>query len=101
QGVFAVQRDNGSGYAQQWNLSIQKTFGQNWSIDAGYLGSKLTRLGVPDVNLNQLTVEQLQLGSHLTQQVPNPYVGLIPANGSLGTPTIARAQLLRPYPQFT
>ena len=89
QGVFSVQRDNGSGYAQQWNLSLQKTFGADWSAEAGYLGSKLTRLGVPDVNLNQLTVEQLALGSQLTQQVANPFYGQIPANTSLGTPTIA------------
>ena len=101
QGVFGVQRDNGSGYAQQWNFMLQKTFGENWTVEAGYLGSKLTRLGVPDVNLNQLTVEQLALGAQLTQQVTNPYAGQIPANTSLGTPTIARAQLLRPYPRFT
>ncbi|MFN0101675.1 MAG: carboxypeptidase regulatory-like domain-containing protein [Bryobacteraceae bacterium] len=101
QGVFGVQRTNGSGYAQQWNLSLQKTFGADWSFEAGYLGSKLTRLGVPDVNLNQLSVERLALGSQLTQQVTNPYFGEIPANTSLGTPTIARGQLLRPYPRFT
>jgi hypothetical protein len=101
QGVFAVQRDNGSGYAQQWNLSVQKTLRDNWSFEAGYLGSKLTRLGVPDVSLNQLTVGQLALGSQLTQQVPNPFYGQIPANTSLGAATIPRAQLLRPYPRFT
>ena len=101
QGVFGVQRDNGSGYAQQWNLMLQKTFGSNWSLEAGYLGSKLTRLGVPDVNLNQLRVEQLALGPILTQQVSNPYYGQVPSNTSLGAPTIARGQLLRPYPRFT
>lgn len=101
QGVFGVQRDNGSGYAQQWNLSLQKTIAQDWSLEVGYLGSKLTRLGVPDINLNQLTVDQLRLGPVLTQQVTNPYYGQIPPNTSLGTPTIARAQLLRPYPRFT
>jgi hypothetical protein len=101
QGVFGVQRNNGSGYAQQWNLTLQKTFGENWSVEAGYLGSKLTRLGVPDVNLNQLTVEQLALGSQLTQAVANPYFGQISPNTSLGTPMIAKGQLLRPYPRFT
>ena len=101
QGVFGVQRNNGSGYAQQWNLSLQKVFGQHWSWEAGYLGSKLTRLGVPDVNLNQLSVEQLKLGAQLTQPVTNPYFGQIPANTSLGAPTITRGQLLRPYPRFT
>jgi hypothetical protein len=101
QGVFGVQRDNGSGYAQQWNLSLQKTFGSNWSFEAGYLGSKLTRLGVPDINLNQLTVDQLKLGTQLTQQVANPYFGQIPSNSTIGGPTVARAQLLRQYPRFT
>lgn len=101
QGVFGVQRDNGSGYAQQWNFTLQKTFGAHWSVEAGYLGSKLTRLGVPDVNLNQLTVEQLSLGAQLTQQVPNPYFGEIPAASPLGAAAIARGQLLRPYPRFT
>ena len=101
QGVFGVQRSNGSGYAQQWNITLQKTFATHWSLEAGYLGSKLTRLGVPDANLNQLTVEQLALGAQLTQQVPNPFFGQIPTNTSLGTPTIARGQLLRPYPRFT
>lgn len=101
QGVFGVDRHQGSGYAQQWNLMLQKIFLQDLSVEGGYLGSKLTRLGVPDVNLNQLTVNQLALGSQLTQLVPNPYFGQIPAASSLGGPTIARQQLLRPYPRFT
>ncbi len=101
QGVFGVQRNNGSGYAQQWNLSLQKTFAQNWSLEVGYLGSKLTRLGVPDINLNQLTVDQLKLGSQLTQLVPNPFYGQVPVGSSLGTPMITRAQLMRPYPEYT
>jgi len=101
QGAFGVNRNQKSGYAQQWNLSLQKTFGQNWSTEIGYLGSKLTNLGVPDVNLNQLTAEQLALGSTLTQSVPNPFFGQIPASSSLGGPTITRGQLLRPYPRFT
>ena len=100
QGVFGVQRDQKSGYAQQWNLTIQKTFANNWSLAVGYLGSKLTNLGVPDVNLNQLRVEQLALGSQLTQNVPNPYFGQIPISSSLGRTTIAAQQLLRPYPRF-
>jgi hypothetical protein len=101
QGVFSVEREQKSGYAQQWNLSFQKTFGQDWSTEFGYLGSKLTNLGVPDVNMNQLTAGQLALGATLTQQVPNPFFGQIPESSSLGGPTIARQQLLRPFPRFT
>jgi hypothetical protein len=101
QGVFAVQRDQKSGYAQQWNFMLQKTLGREWSVEAGYLGSKLTNLGVPDVNLNQLRVEQLALGAELTGQAPNPFYGAIPVTSSLGGPTVAEQQLLRPYPRFT
>jgi outer membrane receptor protein involved in Fe transport len=72
QGVFAVQRDNGSGYAQQWNLTLQKTFNDRWSVEAGYLGSKLTRLGIPDTNLNQLRVEDLKAGVAVQQVRPYP-----------------------------
>jgi len=101
QGVFGTDRQNGSGYAQQWNLSLQKTLFQDLSLEVGYLGSKLTRLGVPDVNWNQLTAEQLAQGAQLTQPVPNPYFGQIPISSSIGGPTVARHQLLRPYPRFT
>jgi hypothetical protein len=96
QGVFATQRDNGSGYAQQWNFTIQKTAGAVWSFEAGYFGSKLTRLGVPDVNMNQLTVEQLGHGSRLFEQADNPF-----RQPGFDQPSLTRAQLLRPYPRFT
>jgi hypothetical protein len=101
QGVFGVQRDNGSGYAQQWNFTFEKTFASNWSVELGYAGSKLTRIGVPDTNLNQLTAAQLAAGPALVQQVPNPFYGVARASSSLGGPTIARQQLLRPWPEFT
>jgi hypothetical protein len=101
QGVFGTDRSHGSGYSQQWNLTVQKTFGQNLSAEAGYLGSKNTNLGVPDANINQLSPQYLALGSALLTSVPNPYYGQIPASSSLGQPTIAQQQLLRPYPRFT
>ncbi len=100
QSVFGVQRDQNSGYAQQWNFSLQKTFRENWSAEIGYLGSKLTNLGVPDVNINQLPTELLSLGSQLTQQVQNPYYGQIPPTSAIGGPTVTRQQLLLPYPRF-
>ena len=101
QGVFGVNRKQKSGYAQQWNMSVQNTIGKTWNFEIGYLGSKLTNLGVPDVNMNQLTVEQLSQGSTLIQQVANPYFGQIPASSTIGGPTVARQQLLRPFPRFT
>jgi hypothetical protein len=101
QGVFAVDRDLGSGYVQQWNGSLQRELGSNLAVEVAYVGSKITRVGIPDTNLNQLSVEQLAAGASLLQRVPNPFFGTIPRSSSLGDPTIPVAQLLKPYPQYT
>ena len=101
QGVFAVDRDLGSGYVQQWNASVQRELTTNLSLEAAYVGSIITHVGIPDSNLNQLSVEQLAMGPALLARVPNPWVGLIPRSSSLGDPTLPVAQLLRPYPQYT
>ena len=101
QGVFAVDSDLGSGYVQQWNSSFQRELTSNISVEAAYVGSKITRVGIPDSNLNQLGVDQLGLGTALMARVPNPYFGIVPRSSSLGDPTISVAQLLKPYPEFT
>jgi hypothetical protein len=101
QGVFAVDRDLGSGYVQQWNMSLQRELTSNVSVEVAYVGSKITRVGIPDTNLNQLSVDQLGLGAALLERVPNPYFGTIPRSSSLGDPTISVAQFLKPYPQYT
>ncbi len=101
QGVFAVDRDLGSGYVQQANISFQRELNANTSFEAAYVASKITHVGIPDTNLNQLTVDQLALGSALLQKVPNPYFGLVPRSSSLGDPTITVAQLMKPFPEYT
>ena len=100
QGVFTVNRDLGSGYAQQWNLAVQRELTRNISFEVAYVGSHITHVGIPDVNINQLTVDQLAIGSSLLQKVPNPFFGQIPRSSSLGDPTIAAGQLLKPFPKF-
>jgi hypothetical protein len=101
QGVFGTQRNVGSGNSQQWNLTVQKTFGSDFNFEVGYLGSKNTHLGLPEANLNQLPAADLAMGAALLVKVPNPYYGQIPASSSLGQATIAEQQLLRAYPRFT
>ena len=101
QGVFAVDRDLSSGYVQQWNTSVQHELTANLSLEVAYVGSKITRVGLPDTNVNQLSVEQLSQGASLLQRVPNPYFGVVPRSSSLGDLTIPVAQLLKPYPQYT
>jgi len=101
QGVFAVDGTLGSGYVQQWNASVQRELTPNTSFEVAYVGSHIVHVGIPDSNVNQLTADQLALGTTLQQNVPNPYFGIIPRSSSLGNPTIPRAQLLKPFPEYT
>lgn len=101
QGVFSVDRDLGSGYVQQWHSSLQRELSTNISVEVAYTGSKVTRVGLPDTNLNQLSVQQLAQGASLQTRVANPFFGVIPRSSSLGDQTIPQAQLLKPFPQYT
>jgi hypothetical protein len=101
QGVFGVDGTLGSGYVQQWNASVQRELTSNISIEVSYVGSKITHVGIPDTNINQLTAAQLAQGASLLARVPNPYFGIIPRSSSLGDPTITVAQLQKPFPQYT
>jgi hypothetical protein len=101
QGVFSVDATLGSGYVQQWNAAVQRELTSNTTLEVAYVGSFITHVGIPDTNLNQLTVDQLAIGAPLMVRVNNPYFGTIPRSSSLGDPTIPVAQLLKPYPEYT
>lgn len=101
QGVFGVDRDLGSGYVQQWNIGVQRAITNNLVFEIAYAGSKITHVGIPDTNINQLTAAQLALGSQLLTLVPNPCFGRVPASSSIGGATVPLAQTLKPFPCFT
>ncbi len=85
---------------QQWNLSLQHQRGA-LLLQAAYSGSRGVNLGDgAGFNLNQLPASALALGSALQTLVANPFYGLVKNPGVLASPTVARGQLLRPYPQF-
>jgi len=54
---------------------------------------------VPQQYLSTSPVRDDATNNRLSQQVPNPFVGLVPT-GLTGA-NVSRSQLLRPYPQFT
>jgi hypothetical protein len=101
QGVFAADQTLGSGSVQQWNVSLQRELRTNTTVEAAYVGSIISHVGIPDSNLNQLSVSQLAQGAALNTLVPNPYFGIIPRSSSLGEPTIPISQLLKPFPAYT
>ena len=72
QGVFTVNRGLGSGYVQQWNLTIEQELTNNFIVEIAYSGNKITHLGIPDTNMNQLTVDQLQTGKFAAGECAEP-----------------------------
>ncbi|HZP06267.1 MAG TPA: hypothetical protein VFB43_15315 [Terracidiphilus sp.] len=100
QSVYTARRTAGSGYAEQWNLAVQHSIRQNLSFDLAYVGSHIVHVGIPDSNLNQLTVAQLAQGASLLTTTANPYYGQLPPSSSIGGKTVTQAQLLKPYPRF-
>lgn len=101
QGVFSVDRDLGSGYVQQWNIGVQRQLTNNIAFEIAYAGSKITHVGIPDVNINQLTASQLAQGASLLTNVANPCFGRVPISSSIGGATVPLAQTLKPFPCFT
>jgi hypothetical protein len=88
---------------QQWNLTVQRALGSGLVVEAGYLASKGNHImdGEPN-QYNQLPAEFLPLGDRLNDLVPNPFFGhIVNPNSALSQPSVRRAQLLRPYPQYT
>jgi hypothetical protein len=93
-------------YVQQWSVDFQKDVGSNVAFKVGYVGSKSTDLNIGGTansitNINQLDPAIVnQLGASLNAQVPNPFFGNSEFGPISSSATIARGQLLRPYPQF-
>src|SRR3989454_99720 len=93
--------------AQQWNLTVEHQFTDNFYISAGYVGNHGLRLTSYLDPINALDPKYLSLGSKLYDQfqpgqttldgVPIPYPGWVEQMKGC-TPNVAQA--LVPYPQF-
>ena len=87
-------------YIQQYSAGLQHELPGQVLLDISYVGSQTRRLGVSK-NIDDLTTEQLALGTtYLSQNVPNPFAGLLPGL-ALNSATTPRRNLIRPFPQFT
>jgi hypothetical protein len=87
----------------QFNVNVQRELPWAMFVEVAYVGTRgydLSTVGEGGLSLNQLDPQYMSLGSQLNQPVPNPFYGIV-NNGVLTQPTVARGQLLRPYPQFT
>ncbi len=99
--------DAKNGMNGRYLFNIQRELPGQWLVEAGYTGSRGWDVNT-DLDLNPLPAPFLTTSrvrdqaniDFLAQLVPNPFAGLIPGTG-LNSATVARSQLLRPYPQFT
>ena len=98
QAINFSDRSNVSPYAVQWNFNVQHELPGALLVEVGYIGSRGLKLQ-ENLSLNQLPDSALALKDDLRTLVPNPFFGQI-TSGILAQSTVARAQLLRPYPHF-
>ncbi|MBI5281043.1 MAG: TonB-dependent receptor [Candidatus Solibacter usitatus] len=90
-------------YAQRWSFGVQQLLPAQFLVEAGYVGNRGTRLEIPR-NINGVPTRYLSTSffrdqpaiDYLSQRVPSPFLGTDPIFGS----TVARVDLLRPYPHF-
>ena len=90
-------------WTRQWNVTVQRELPWRVGAEISYVGTAghdLQTNTEGGLNINQLDPQYLALGSALNQTVPNPFFGIV-NSGILVSPTISRAQSLRPFPQFT
>jgi hypothetical protein len=101
--IEATTTDIFSPRTLQINFNIQRELPFDTLLEAAYVhtrGFHLHRNDEGGLSLNQLDPKSMALGSALNQQVDNPFYGKF-SGGVLSGPRTTRAQLLRPYPQFT
>lgn len=87
------------GYVHQYSFDIQRELKAGFAVSVGYIGSTSRQLHL-NQDINQVHPDYFSLGaSGLNAKVANPFYN----NGgvlNIGSPTIARSQLLKPFPQF-
>lgn len=102
--IEATTQDIISPRSRQVNFNIQRDLPFDTLLEVAYVhtrGFQLHRNDEGGLSLNQLDPSLMALGSRLNEQVTNPFFGTRFAGGALGGARTSRAQLLRPYPQFT
>jgi hypothetical protein len=93
----------------RWQIGFQRELPGDFTFEAAYVGNhgydiELFRNinALPNRYLNaddSRTPAMESVNAFLSAQVPNPFAGLLPGSG-FNNPTIARRQLLRPFPAF-
>src|SRR5579883_397089 len=102
---FADQRRT-QGIVQQFSADIQRQLPWGIALEIGYSGARSRNLQMGSTStaylpLNQVPTQYLGMGSALSAKVANPFYGLPNVGGALAGATVAAAQLLMPFPEYT
>ena len=91
-------------YSERWSFDIQQTLKAGFMLDLGYVGNHGLKLpvvrdmdAIPNVYLSTSPTRDQNTINYLAQQFPDPFYGLVSSYGK----TIARSQLLKPFPEFS
>jgi hypothetical protein len=104
-GFFYPQRRNP--FMQRWSFGLQRQF-RRLLVEAGYVGNRGAHLAedqnynsIPAQYLSTLPYRDATVINYLAQTVANPFQNIpqFAGSGLLGK-TIARSQLLKPFPEF-
>ncbi|MBW2010353.1 MAG: TonB-dependent receptor [Deltaproteobacteria bacterium] len=106
-GVSFFNPNPRNAYMQRWSFGIQRQLPWRVVVKTNYVGNRGTGLGVSR-QLNAIPAQYLSTSpvrdqatiNLLSAHVNNPFYPLLPGTSLSGKNT-SRAQLLRPYPQFT
>jgi hypothetical protein len=92
-------------YSQRWTFAWQELLPSGILVETSYVGNRGTHLSAtrqidatPAQYLSKLLVRDQTTINYISGTVPNPLYGLGPLYTST---TISRANLLRPFPEFT
>jgi hypothetical protein len=94
---------------QRWQVGFQRELPGGWVGEATYVGNYGSQIqtsrnlnATPNDYLSTSPVRDQARINYLSQQVPNPFFGLMPstAGSAFRGANIARERLLRPYPHF-
>jgi hypothetical protein len=114
QSITFFNQKPSTSYQQRWELGLQRELGGGFVAEASYIGNRGThietyRTATESRNLNVTPQRYLSTSpvrdndrdAYLSQNVPNPFFGILPATTTIGaSANIARERILRPFPQF-
>lgn len=107
QGISFFPQKPETPFVQRWQIGLERQLPLNSTLQVAYFGSRGTRLNITR-NYDALPAQYLSVSpfrdqttiNYLSAAVANPFYPLLPETSLSGT-TVARSQLLEPYPQFT